>query len=96
MNKPELIHAIAEKTRFSKRDVTDIVNAFLDIVTQKLIAREEVSIAGFGAFSTRTRKGRMGVNPRNLSQKIQIGSVTVPKFKPGKTLKDAVKKKPQI
>jgi len=58
-----------------------------------LQAGNEVNIAGFGAFSAKTRAGRIGVNPQNPSQKIEIPPVTVPKFKAGKRLKDALKGK---
>ena len=50
------------------------------------------AVAGFGTFSARERKGRIGVNPQNPSEKIQIPEVRVPKFKAGKNLKDALKK----
>ena len=46
---------------------------------------------GFGKFSTAHRAARMGVNPRNPSEKVQIQASTVPKFSAGSTLKQAVK-----
>ena len=95
MNKAELANAIAEKAGVSKKDAEDMVAAFVAIVTSTLTAGGEVNIAGFGAFSAKTRAGRVGVNPQNPSQKIQIPPVTVPKFKAGKGLKDALKKKQQ-
>lgn len=91
MNKAELAQAIADKVGVAKKEAEDMVAAFVSIVTSTLTAKGEVSIAGFGAFSARTRKGRIGVNPQNPSQKIQIPPVTVPKFKAGKALKDALK-----
>jgi DNA-binding protein HU-beta len=70
-----------------------MVAAFEDFVTAELKAGGEVTIAGFGTFSARVRQGRMGVNPQKPTEKIQIPSVTVPKFKAGKALKDALKGK---
>ena len=61
-----------------------MVEAFVDVVTGTLKSGGEVNIAGFGAFMAKTRKGRTGVNPQNPTEKIQIPSVTVPKFKAGK------------
>ena len=69
-----------------------MIEAFVDIVTTTLKSGGEVNIAGFGAFSAKMRAGRIGVNPQNPSEKIQIPPVTVPKFKAGKGLKDALKK----
>lgn len=93
MNKAELAAKIAEKLHLSKKQGEDAVAAFEEIVTEALKAGGEVTIAGFGTFSAKVRAGRMGVNPQNPSEKIQIPAVTVPKFKAGKALKDALKGK---
>ncbi|MFA5211078.1 MAG: HU family DNA-binding protein [Patescibacteria group bacterium] len=92
MNKAELAQALAEKVGVSKKEGETIVASFVEIVIEQLKNAQEVNIAGFGAFSAKTRAGRVGVNPQNPSEKIQIPSVIVPKFKAGKGLKDALKK----
>lgn len=91
MNKAELISHIAEKCGVTKKQAEDMVETFVVTVTETLQKGGEVNIAGFGAFMAKQRKGRTGVNPQNPTQKIQIPSVTVPKFKAGKGLKDALK-----
>jgi DNA-binding protein HU-beta len=91
MNKAELAQALAEKLNVSKREAEDFLNSFVDLVTAKLKKGEEVVLTGFGAFSSKTRAARTGVNPQNPSQKINIPAVKVPKFKAGKALKDALK-----
>src|SRR5574337_152382 len=91
MNKAELINHLAEKVQVTKKQAEDMVEAFVDVVTSTLKAGGEVNIAGFGAFMAKTRAARMGVNPQSPDQKIQIPAVTVPKFKAGKGLKDALK-----
>lgn len=93
MNKAALADAIATKVGVSKKEAEAMVEAFVDIVTVELKNGGEVNIAGFGAFSAKTRAGRVGVNPQNPTEKIQIPPVTVPKFKAGKGLKDALKNK---
>ena len=92
MNKALLAQAIAEKVGVSKKESEAMIEAFVDITTATLEANGEVNIAGFGAFSAKMRAGRIGVNPQNPTQKIQIPPVRVPKFKAGKGLKDALKK----
>ena len=92
MNKAELAQKIAEKVGLSKKEGEAMVEAFTELVTETLKVDGEVTIAGFGAFSSKTRAGRVGVNPQNPTQKIQIPPVRVPKFKAGKGLKDALKK----
>ena len=91
MNKAELINQIAEKIGVTKKQAEDMVETFVEIVTSTLVSGGEVNIAGFGAFMAKTRAPRMGVNPQHPTEKIQIGAVTVPKFKAGKGLKDALK-----
>ncbi|HAT03294.1 MAG TPA: DNA-binding protein HU [Candidatus Magasanikbacteria bacterium] len=92
MNKAELAQAIADKAGVSKKEAESMVASFVQIVTTTIKGGGEVNIAGFGAFSAKMRAGRVGVNPQNPTQKIQIPPVTVPKFKAGKALKDALKK----
>lgn len=91
MNKAQLIDLIAEKVGISKAQTEQVLETLLQTITDKIKAGEEVTLTGFGAFSARKRAGRVGVNPRNPTQKIQIPDVVVPKFKAGKSLKDALK-----
>ncbi len=91
MNKAELAQALAEKLNVSKREAEDFLNTFVEMVTSNLKKGEEVVLTGFGAFSSKLRAARTGVNPQNPTQKINIPAVKVPKFKAGKALKDALK-----
>ncbi|PIR03927.1 MAG: DNA-binding protein HU [Candidatus Magasanikbacteria bacterium CG11_big_fil_rev_8_21_14_0_20_39_34] len=91
MNKAALAQAIAEKVGVTKKEAEEMIAAFVNIVTEQLKANSEVNIAGFGAFSSRVRAGRIGVNPQDPNQKIQVPPVKVAKFKPGKALKDSLK-----
>ncbi|MEN8252074.1 MAG: HU family DNA-binding protein [Patescibacteria group bacterium] len=90
VNKSMFVDAVASKTDMSKADTERFLEAFIDEVTSQLQARNEVAFTGFGTFSTSDRKARQGVNPKT-GEKIQIAATTVPKFKSGKGLKDAVK-----
>ena len=92
MNKAELIEVISQKVGISRKEAESSVDTLTETIIEKLKAGEEVTLTGFGAFSARTRKGRTGVNPRNPSEKIEIPSVVVPKFKAGKNLKEALKR----
>lgn len=92
MNKAELIVQIAEKVGVTKKQAEDMVETFVILVTETLQHGGELTIAGFGTFSAKKRAGRMGVNPQKPSEKMPIPEVTVPKFKAGKGLKDALKR----
>jgi DNA-binding protein HU-beta len=91
MNKQELIDALAMKLGSGKQEAEKTLQVFVDVVTESLRAGQEVNISGFGSFSVSNRAARMGVNPQNPAQKIQIAAVKVPKFRAGKGLKDAVR-----
>lgn len=91
VNKQELIDKVTDQTRLPRKDVEEIVNMFLESIIDQLAMDEKVNLTGFGAFEVRERKGRRGVNPRNPDEEIQVPSVRVAKFRPGKTLKEAVK-----
>ncbi len=91
MTKAEFIDQIAEKTGLSKRAAADAVDAFLTTVEDALKKGDVVTFTGFGKFSTQNRAARMGVNPRNPGQKVQIPAATVPKFSAGSALKAAVR-----
>lgn len=91
MNKQTLIEELAQKTGLQKKDVETVIEAMLEMIIEKLKMGEEVVLTGFGAFMAKKREARMGVNPQSPSEKIQIPAVIVPKFKAGKTLKDALK-----
>ncbi len=93
MNKAELAVKLSEKIDVPKKRCEEIIETLTDLIIQELKGGGEVTIAGFGAFSARTRASRMGVNPQKPSEKITIPEVRVPKFKAGKTLKDSLKGK---
>lgn len=93
MNKTELIETIAKDTGLTKKDAEAAVNSFIKNVTATLKKKDrKVALMGFGTFETVKRKARDGVNPAT-GEKIKIAAKTVPHFKPGKLLKDAVAKK---
>lgn len=92
MNKASLIERIAAEASVTRKQAEDMVESMIKIIIDELKAGNEVTLAGFGTFMSKTRHARGGVNPQNPSERIQIPEVRVAKFKTGKTLKDALKK----
>ena len=90
MNKSELIAKIADKAELTKKDAEKALNAFVESVTEGLKAGEKIVLVGFGSFETKKRAARKGKNPQTGAI-IDIPAATVPAFKVGKALKDAVK-----
>ena len=89
MNKTELVDAIAKETGLSKKDSEKAVKAFTEAVSKELKKKGKVQLVGFGTFETAKRAARTGKNPQT-GEAIKIPAATVPKFKAGKALKDAV------
>ena len=91
MNKTELIAAVAEKADLSKKDAEAAITAAVEAITGALIEGEKVQLVGFGSFEVKTRAARVGRNPKT-GEEIPISEASLPVFKAGKALKDAVAK----
>jgi nucleoid DNA-binding protein len=93
MTKQELVAEMARRSRLTSRDAAKALEAFVEVVTNQLQQGGDVSIPGFGKFTTQQRAARTGVNPRDPSQKVEIPAARVPKFAAGSALKTAVKQR---
>ncbi len=91
ITKSDMIDILAEKTASKKKDVKALIDAFVAEVSGALDKGSKVQITGFGTFEVRSRKARTGVKP-GTKTKIKIPASKYPAFKPGKALKDNVKK----
>lgn len=90
MNKSELIEHIAKQADLSKAAATRALDAMVGGVKATLKKSGTVTIVGFGTFAVTKRAARTGRNPRT-GDAIKIKSAKVPRFRPGKALKDALK-----
>ena len=90
MNKADIIDKIHETVGGTRADAERAVETAIDCVVDSLKKGNEVSIAGLGIFSSKTRNARTGRNPRT-GESIDIPAMRVPKFRAAKALKDAVK-----
>ena len=91
MLKSELIKKLAERLRIPESLAELFLNTFIKLIYESLSKGEEVNISGFGKFKVSHRLARIGVNPRNPSQKITIPELNTPKFISGEAFKEAVK-----
>ena len=90
MTKDQIIDAVCTKVGCSKRQASEILEAIFEQVTKALQKGDKVVFTGFGAFLISKRKSRSGVNPKT-GERIQIPAMKTPKFRAGKSLKDAVR-----
>lgn len=91
MNKNELVAKVADQSGLSKKDAEKALAAVIDTITAALVAGDKVQLVGFGTFETKQREARTGRNPRS-GERIEIPAASLPAFKAGKALKDAVAK----
>ena len=89
MNKNDLVASVAEIAGLTKADSLKAVDGVIQAITTSLKNDKEVRLVGFGTFVATHRPAGEGRNPRT-GEKIQIRASKQPKFRPGKTLKDAI------
>lgn len=89
MNKADLINSISEKTGLTKTRSNEVIDAFLDSVTESLSSGEKVTLVGFGTFTISQRDARKGRNPKT-GESIDIPAKKVARFKAGSDLTKSV------
>lgn len=89
VNKTELVEHIAKHADISKAAATRALDSTIAAIRTTLKKGGTVSLVGFGSFAVTKRPARKGRNPRTGAE-IKIKAAKVPKFRPGKALKDAV------
>jgi integration host factor subunit beta len=95
MIKSELVLKIAERNpHLYHRDIETVVNTVLDSITEALKNGQRVELRGFGAFSAKERKARVGRNPRTGAA-VDVDQKLAPAFKTGKELRQRLNKPPK-
>ena len=89
MTKRDLVVKIAQQTGLTQGDVKNVVEGMLDGITEALAAGDKVELRDFGIFKVKSRKSRVGRNPRTGTV-VHIESKRVTTFKPGKVMKERV------
>ena len=90
MNKSQLAGEIAKRTKLSKAKAWEAVSATFESIRASLKKGQKVSLVGFGSFSVKNRKARMGRNPKT-GEAIQIKARKVPAFSAGAELKNSLR-----
>lgn len=89
MTKAELVDAIAKLSKLTKTDSEKALSATIGAIIDALKKNDVVRLVGFGTFEVTKRAARKGRNPQT-GEEIQIKASKSPKFKPGKSFKEAV------
>ncbi|MFB6347317.1 MAG: HU family DNA-binding protein [bacterium] len=93
MTKTELAEALAEEAGLTKKKAREAIDSLTEIITDSLTEDEgeKVTIRGFGTFDLSHREERKGVDPQDHDKTIKIPARTVPQFRAGSRLKQAVR-----
>ena len=90
MNKSDIIDRVASAVALDRSTAASAVDVVFASITSALKEDDDVRLVGFGTFSVTQRPASEGRNPRT-GEKIQIAASRQPKFRAGKSLKDALK-----
>lgn len=90
MNKADLIEAVAAGNDITKTKAGEVIDSVFAEIQNSLAAGDEVTLVGFGTFGVTKRAARTGRNPKT-GETIKIEAKKVPKFRPGKGLRDSLK-----
>jgi len=89
MNKADLVEELSNQTGLTKKTSGEAIYAMISAITDSREREEKVTLVGFCTFQVRERRARRGVNPQT-GEGIQIPAKMIPKFKAGKSLREAV------
>lgn len=90
MNKAQLVGVVSESVGCTKKEAEKAITVFFDEALKALLAGETVKVSGFGVFTLKNRKERVGTSP-NTGEKITIPAAKTIGFKPAKSLKATLK-----
>lgn len=90
MNKADLVNWIANKTGMTKKDVTSVLDSFVEAVVSTVKSGDAVTLTNFGSFVSVSRKASTKRNPKTGAE-VKVPAKKVPKFRAGKQFKEMVK-----
>lgn len=89
MTKADLVKIVSENTGIIRKDVAVVVDSLLQSIKDSLTKGNHIEIRGFGTFKLKTRKPRVGRNPKT-DEKVPVPARTVPTFKFSREFKNSV------
>ena len=86
MNKTEFIRAISEKAGITMKDINEVYEAMVDVVTETLKAGDKIQLVGLGTIELKKVEAKTGINPRT-KEAVQIAACNKPVLKFGSAYK---------
>lgn len=92
MNNKEFISKLAKRCNITVGEATANVDAFVNVMTERLKDNDQLNISGFGVLEAKMRKERLSVNPKT-GQRFLVPPKVVPSFRPSSKLKEKFNEK---
>lgn len=89
VTRADLAEAVYREIGLSRSESAELVESVIDYICESLLQNEHVKLAGFGTFSLRDKKERIGRNPKT-GEEVPITSRRVLVFKPSQVLRERV------
>ena len=89
LTKKDLVNQVYMQIGFSKQISESLINEFFSLITENLVDKGKIKISKFGTFSIRSKKSRLGRNPKTKEEKT-ISKRDVVLFKPSKKFKEFI------
>ena len=89
LTKKDLVNTVYMQIGFSKQISENLIEEFFSLIVLNLKKRKSVKISKFGTFSIRSKKSRIGRNPKTKESKV-ISERDVVLFKPSKEFKEFI------
>lgn len=93
LTKKKLIQVISQERNLHPNDVRNVIQLFLDKMTDSLAIGDRIEFRDFGVFEIVERKQKIGRNPKNAAVPIVIPARAAVKFTPGKKMRQVIEKK---
>jgi integration host factor subunit beta len=92
ITKKKLIQVISQERNLHPNDVRNVIQSFLDAMTQFLGKGDRLEFRDFGVFEIVERKQKIGRNPKNAAVPIVIPARLAVKFTPGKKMRKLIER----
>ena len=92
VRKKDLVAAVSHKSGTNNEEVARGINALIEVLVEKLSTGSEITLRGFGTFSVKIAKAKKGRNPNKPENQVNIPERCVPRFRPGKALRNSILK----
>ena len=89
LTKKNLVNLIYMQLGFSKQISEHLIDDFFSLIVKNLKNEKKIKLSKFGTFSVRSKKSRIGRNPKTKEKKI-ISERNVILFKPSKEFKEFI------